>query len=195
MKIIVGLGNPGVEYEGSRHNTGRSILMVLAKKWEFSPWKTDVKLKALTSTGSIEKKKVMFVLPETFMNLSGKSVVPLIESKKALDDLLVIYDDLDLPLGRIKLSHNRSAGGHNGVASIIKSVKSEAFTRIRVGVSPETPGGKLKKPTGESVVVDFLMKKFREPEMVEFKKIIKKSGEAIETFVTEGREMAMTKHN
>ncbi len=195
MFTIVGLGNPGEEYKTTRHNTGRMLLEVLAKKMDFSEWKDDLKTKALVASGKIGTKKVTFVLPNNFMNNSGKSVAPFIKSKKDLGELLVIYDDLDLPLGRIKISFNRSAGGHNGVGSIIKALKSEEFARIRIGISPHTPGGKTKKPTGEKAVLDFLLKNFREPELVEIKKISKRVGEALNTFTESGISKTMTLHN
>ena len=195
MFYIVGLGNPGEEYKGSRHNAGRSFLEYVAKKHEFSDWKDDKKMKALTSTGVLGGKKVMLVCPETFMNNSGNSIRPLELSVKALESLCVVYDDLDLPIGKMKISFNRSAGGHNGVASIIKAVKSEAFPRIRLGVSPMTAKGIAKKPAGEEKVIKFLMTKFREPDMVELKKVWKRGVLAIETMVAEGREKAMTLYN
>jgi PTH1 family peptidyl-tRNA hydrolase len=195
MFYIVGLGNPGKEYEGSRHNAGRSFLEYVAKKHDFSDWKDDKKMKAMTATGVLGGKKVMLINPETFMNNSGNSVRPLELSPKALESLCVVYDDLDLPIGKMKISFNRSAGGHNGVASIIKAVKSEAFPRIRLGVSPMTAKGIAKKPSGEDKVIKFLMTKFRDSDMVELKKVWKRGVLAIETMVAEGREKAMTLYN
>lgn len=195
MIYVVGLGNPGKEYEDSRHNAGRSFLEYLAKKHGFSDWKDDTKMKALTATGLLGGKKAMLICPETFMNNSGNSVRPLELSTKALESLVVVYDDLDLPIGKMKISFNRSAGGHNGVASIIKAVKSEAFPRIRMGVSPMTPKGIAKKPSGEEKVIKFLMTKFREADMVELKKVWKRAALALETLASEGREKAMTLYN
>ncbi|MBP7831535.1 MAG: aminoacyl-tRNA hydrolase [Candidatus Pacebacteria bacterium] len=195
MFYIVGLGNPGEEYKGSRHNAGRSFLEYVAKKNDFSDWKDDKKMKAMTSTGMLGGKKVMLINPETFMNNSGNSVRPLELSAKALESLVVVYDDLDLPIGKMKISFNRSAGGHNGVASIIKAVKSEAFPRIRLGVSPMTAKGIAKKPSGEDKVIKFLMTKFRENDMLELKKVWKRANLAIETMIAEGREKAMTLYN
>jgi PTH1 family peptidyl-tRNA hydrolase len=199
MLYIVGLGNPGKEYEGTKHNTGRSFLEYLAKQNDFSDWKNDKKLNALTAAGSFSagKKtvKAMLISPETFMNNSGNSVRPLQLSAKALDSLVVVYDDLDLPVGKMKISYNRGNGGHNGLASIIKAVKSEAFPRIRMGVSPHTPKGVAKKPQGEDKVIKFLMTKFRENDMKELKKVWKRAAEAIEVMATEGREKAMSLYN
>lgn len=195
MLYVIGLGNPGEEYKETRHNTGRIILELLAKKNNFPDWKEDGKIKALISKGELDGEKMTFVLPNNFMNNSGKSVLPLIKSKKDLDKLVVIYDDLDLPIGKIKLSYNRSSGGHNGLGSIIKCVKSEEFLRIRVGVSPHTPSGKTKKPKGEDAVLKFLLKEFKEPEMKEIKKIAKIISEALVTTSSSGKDKAMSIYN
>ena len=174
-KLVVGLGNPGNEYENTRHNTGRILVGILEKKWEGS--------------------KIKFLTPDTFMNNSGKAVAPLIKSKKDLKDLVVIYDDIDLPLGKIKISFNRSSGGHNGLGSIIKSLKSEEFLRIRVGISPATPKGVVRKPKGEKAVLNFLLDEFKKSELETLKKLSKKVGEAVEMIFSESKEKAMSLYN
>jgi PTH1 family peptidyl-tRNA hydrolase len=174
MKYIVGLGNPGAEYEKTRHNTGRIIISFIEDKIE---------------------TKVKFVMPDSFMNNSGKVVAPLIKSKKDLADLVVIYDDIDLPLGKMKISFNRSSGGHNGVGSIIKHLKTEEFVRIRVGICPTTPAGKLKKPKGEEAILKFLLGEFKKEEIAELKKLSKKIAEAIDTFYSDGLGKAMSLYN
>ncbi len=195
MITIVGLGNPGEIYEKPRHNAGRIVLQILAKKLDFSDWKDDVKLKALTAKGEIGGKKVQFVLPNNFMNNSGTSVAPLITTPKELDQLVVLYDDLDIGIGSLKISFDRSSGGHNGMESIIKRLKSQKFSRIRIGICQTTPTGKLKaRPAGEDRV-QFLMKEFRDPEMTELKKLSKTIGEALEVLVTDGRGKAMSQFN
>jgi PTH1 family peptidyl-tRNA hydrolase len=166
MKLVVGLGNPGEEYENTRHNTGRIIVGSVEKKFE--------------------GKKIKFITPDTFMNNSGKAVVFFVKSKKDLKDLVVIYDDIDLPMGRIKISFDRSAGGHNGLGSIIKSLKSQEFIRIRIGICPTTPSGKLRKPKGNKAVLNFLLGEFKDKELSELKKISKKVAEAIEVIFSEG---------
>ncbi len=195
MITVVGLGNPGEEYAVTRHNAGRIILQTLAKKNDFSDWRDDKKTKALFSAGKLGSKKMQFVLPDNFMNNSGGSVKPLVKAKKDLENLVVIYDDLDLPIGRMKISFDRGDGGHNGLASIIKAVKSREFVRIRIGISPETPGGKMKKPSGEKAVLDFLLKNFKEAELAELKKLSKKAGEALECFAADGKEKMMSIYN
>ncbi len=175
MKLVVGLGNPGAEYENTRHNTGRILVGLVEKK--------------------MEDKKIKFLTPDTFMNNSGKAVVPLVKTKKDLENLVVVYDDVDLPLGKIKISYNRSSGGHNGVGSIIKSVKSQEFVRIRIGISPATPSGKIKKPSGEKEVLKFLLGEFKKPELEKIKKLSKEIVEILEVIFSEGRDKAMTLFN
>jgi PTH1 family peptidyl-tRNA hydrolase len=193
--LIVGLGNPGKEYEKTRHNAGRIILEYIAKTNDFTDWKNDMKTKSLRAKGEIEKDKFDFMLPETFMNNSGNAVAGVIDDKKKLKNLVVIYDDLDIPVGSLKISFNRSSGGHNGLESVIKRVKSKEFVRIRVGVSPHTPTGKLKKPSGEAAVLKFLLGSFKEDELKELKKISKKVTEIIITIASEGKDKAMSLYN
>ncbi|KKR43027.1 hypothetical protein A2356_03855 [Candidatus Nomurabacteria bacterium RIFOXYB1_FULL_39_16] len=175
MKLVVGLGNPGEEYENTRHNTGRILVGMIEEK--------------------LEGKKIKFITPDTFMNNSGKAVAPLIKSKKDLTQLVVIYDDIDLPLGKMKISFDRSSGGHNGLESVIKKLKSKEFVRIRIGISPSTPTGKLRKPSGEQAMLKFLLGKYKESELIELKKLSKKVAEAVETIFTESKEKAMSLYN
>ncbi len=192
--IFVGLGNPGEEYGDTRHNTGRMILEWFGKSLD-AEWKSDKKLNAKVAKVKVGKTPVTIVLPETFMNNSGKSVKPLITSIKSAEKLVVVYDDLDLPFGTNKISFNKSSGGHRGLESIIKSIKTEKFARVRVGISPKTPSGKIKKPKGEDAVTKVIMGKFKEEELKELKKLSKKVGEALEAFVSEGLEKTMTGFN
>jgi PTH1 family peptidyl-tRNA hydrolase len=179
MKLVVGLGNPGEEYENTRHNTGRILVRLIEKKLD----QENI------------KPKIKFLTSDTFMNNSGKAVAPLVKSKKDLENLIVIYDDIDLPLGHIRIAFNRSSGGHRGLGSIIKSVKSQEFLRIRIGISPTTPSGKLKKPHGEDAVLNFLLKEFKKPELETIKKLSKKVAEAVEMIYTESAQKAMSLYN
>ena len=175
MKLVVGLGNPGAEYEKTRHNAGRIMVGMIEKK--------------------IEGNKIKFLTPDNFMNNSGKAIAPLIKTKKDLKDLVIIYDDIDLPLGKIKISFNRSSGGHNGLNSVIKALKSEEFLRIRIGTAPVTPSGKIKKPKGEKAILNFLLGEFKKPELEMLKKLSKKVAEAVETIFSESKEKAMSLYN
>jgi PTH1 family peptidyl-tRNA hydrolase len=190
--IIVGLGNPGEEYRETRHNAGRMVLDFFHKSIGAREWQPDKKLKALLSDGKVGKNKVLFLKPETFMNKSGLSVGPLVKSKKAAESLVVIHDDLDIPFGSYKISFNKSSGGHRGVESVIKSVKTEAFVRVRLGISPQTPSGKIKKPKGEEVVGDFILGNFKPKELLELKKISKRISEVLSILIEDGREKAMS---
>jgi PTH1 family peptidyl-tRNA hydrolase len=197
--IIAGLGNPGEEYALTRHNTGRMMLEMFAKKNNFPEFKENPKLKALVSEEKIKigkkEEKVTLVAPNNFMNRSGGSLAPLITSVKKAHELIVIYDDLDLALGTIKISYNRSSGGHRGVESIIKAIKTEEFIRIRVGISPATPTGKLKKPKGEDAVDKHIIGPFKKPELEEIKKVSKDVLAALDIIMAEGYTKAMMEYN
>ncbi len=170
---MIGLGNPGEQYECTRHNTGRMASAFVAEK----------------------VKGVKVLVPDTFMNLTGKFVAKHIKSKKAAEKLVVLYDDLDLPLGKIKISFNRSSGGHRGVESIIKALKTEGFVRIRIGISPATPSGKLKKPTGEKEVEKHILGEFKPKEVEVLKKTWKRVAEAIESLKEHGLPRTMSEFN
>jgi len=193
--LIVGLGNPGREYENTRHNAGQMMLDAIAERFKFKDAKESAKAKGTERSGEIAGKKVILLAPGEFMNNSGRSVKPYIKTPKDLERLVVIYDELDLPFGRIKLSYGRSAGGHNGLDSVIKALKSKDFLRIRVGITPATPGGKLKKPQGEQEVVDFILGKFSKKENEALEKVGKTVGNAVEAFIEEGREAATGRFN
>ncbi len=197
--IIVGLGNPGEEYEMSRHNTGRILVEKFAKKNGFSDWEVnskDTKKKSyLVSKGKIGKHSVTLVLPELFMNKSGVTLKALVTSKKKAEKLVVIYDDIDLPFGSTKIAFSRGSGGHNGLESVIRAIKTKDFIRIRVGVAPTTPSGKLRKPKGEKKVLDFLLGDYRKKEMETIPKIAHTINKILETIIEEGRVSAMNTHN
>ncbi|MBI2047897.1 MAG: aminoacyl-tRNA hydrolase [Parcubacteria group bacterium] len=192
--IIVGLGNPGEEYKNTRHNSGRNAVLYFWKKQNFPEWEKNKKLNALVSEGKIKKEKVMLVLPETFMNKSGTSVAPLVKNKKQAERLVVVHDDLDLPLGSLKIVFNRGSGGHKGVESVKRAVKTEGFVRVRIGVSPATAKGKAKKPDNK-YVNDFIVDDFRPKELELIKKIIKRVADILETVAAEGKERAMNTFN
>lgn len=200
--IIAGLGNPGEAYENTRHNTGRIIVEAVAKEVigkdagigsdDFS---FNKKMNAHTAEIKVGKEKIVLIAPDTFMNNSGKAVASFVKSVKAAEKLIVIYDDFNLPLGRIKISFNRSSGGHNGVESIIRAVKTEAFIRIRIGTAPAKANGDAKIPHGDDKVEKFILGPFKPDELKELKKVSKRVFEAIEMIVKESREKAMSIYN
>ncbi len=193
--VIVGLGNPGEEYAETRHNAGRMVLEQFRKKNDFPEWTADKTLKALISKSVFGKDKVILLEPNNFMNVSGKSVAPLITTVKDAERTIVVYDDIDLPLGTMKISFNRSSGGHKGVESIIKALKTPAFARLRIGICPTTPTGKPRKPKGEQAMLDFIVGPFKKPELELMKKTTKKAAEALTLILAEGREKATGKVN
>lgn len=172
--ILVGLGNPSQEYIGTRHNVGKDLLESLK--------------------GSLPTKGVKLAELNVYMNNSGAPIKKLVASKKAAEKLVVLHDELDLPLGKIKISFGSSAGGHNGVKSIEKALKTRDYVRVRVGISGSTPSGKLKRPDAEKIT-DFVLGKFKPAEQEKLKKVKKLVGEALELIVTEGVERAQTEMN
>lgn len=175
---IVGLGNPGGEYGGTRHNIGRDFLYAIAKRKDDERWK-----------GELFGTKVLLVWPNTYMNTSGRALASLVKTKKDAQKLVVLQDELDLPLGKVKISFGNSSGGHRGVDSIQRALKTKDFIRVRIGISPSTPSGKLKKPSAEDTV-DFVLGKFKPSEQEKLKKVRKTVAEAIERILTEGLEKA-----
>lgn len=193
--IIAGLGNPGEEYANTRHNTGRFMLEAIRAAFTKEDFSFNKKINAQVTEAKIGREKVMLVAPDTFMNNSGKAIAGLVKSVKAAEKLIVIYDDFNLPLGRIRISFNRSSGGHNGLASVIKAVKTEAFSRIRIGVAPENAKGNAKTPHGDEKIEKFILGPYKGEEMKELRKVAKKVVEAVEVLIREGREKAMSVYN
>jgi PTH1 family peptidyl-tRNA hydrolase len=193
--VIAGLGNPDDEHIHTRHNAGRMALEYFAKQKKLGEWKDEKKSRSFVIRGALGKTLVVGILPNTYMNKSGTAIAHYIKSAKAAEKLIVVYDELDLPLGRLKISYDRGSGGHNGVESVITSIKTRAFMRIRIGISPVTPSGATKKPEGEREVEKFILGEFKSTELSTLKAALKRAGEAIETIITEGREKAMGEFN
>lgn len=183
MKTIVGLGNPGEEYARTSHNAGRMALERFAGKNDFSEWEFSKKYESLTSEGKIKKEGIRLLLPETFMNNSGKAVKNL-----SAKNTIVLHDDIDLPLGKIKISFGRGSGGHKGVESVIRALKTKDFWRIRIGVSPK------KKPEHKKIP-EFLTSPMKKPDFEALKKSFKKISEALETMISDSPEKSMNLYN
>ena len=183
MKIVVGLGNPGDKYLKTRHNAGQFYLAKLRDAWSDKDF-TESK-NALWLETKIGKEKVYLIFPAELMNNSGESLKKTLvglKIKPKSEDILVLHDDLDIELGRIKMSFARSSGGHNGVASIIKNLKSDKFWRLRIGIAPARRGGPKKKPDHKKMI-DFLLKKFKPEEEKTLNKNFKKILVGLETWL------------
>jgi PTH1 family peptidyl-tRNA hydrolase len=174
--IIVGLGNPDEEYQNTRHNLGFMMLDFIAKKNDFDDFEEDKKINALISKGKIEKNQVLLVKPLSYVNKSGDVVGKIKKVLKAKPaQFLVIHDDLDIDFGNTKLTFNKSAGGHRGVDSIIKSLKTEEFYRLKIG----TASSKLRKARQQSdkkrdeLVRDFVLSKFSPKEHDDLRDLFK----------------------
>ena len=197
MFLIAGLGNPGEKYQKTRHNAGFLVLDFLYSGFEGYKY-ADAKVKKDT----IESKEVIFVKPETFMNDSGKSVSYIAEKYEIPNEnILVIYDDLDLPLGEVRVSFDRGDGGHNGIKSIVSQMGTKAFTRVRIGIAPKDDEGRAIKPTGgfftpaSKVVSNFVLKDFSASDLEKIKDLSGKVEKIIKTFIKEGRERVMNEFN
>ena len=188
--VIVGLGNPGKEYEKTRHNAGRNAVELVAKNGGFDDFIFNKTANALVNKGSIGGENVTLVLPETMMNASGKAVSAFVKSPKAAKSLLVIHDDLDLPVGTIKMVFGRGSGGHKGVESVMRAIKTQDFVRIRIGVAPIGKKNQAKKLKDEEKVIKHVIGKWRPGEETTAKKAFKKAAEAARLFVTDGIESA-----
>lgn len=186
MYLFVGLGNAGDQYENTRHNIGRATLLLAVKKFDLPKPSLAPRHQALVAEGRIGKEKVVMVLPETFVNKSGNAVAPAARFYKAKPDRIVLlHDDVDLLLGATKLSFGKNSGGHKGVESVMRMLKTKNFWRMRIGVQ------KKKRVPGE----DLVLQKFRGDEEAIAKKMIRKSLDAIARIATEGPERAMNEYN
>jgi peptidyl-tRNA hydrolase, PTH1 family len=188
--VIVGLGNPGKEYEKTRHNAGREAVELIAKQNDFDEFTFSKKANALVSEGKIGKEKAILLIPETMMNLSGKAILAFVKSPKAAKNLIVIHDDLDLPLGSTKMVFGRGSGGHKGVESIMRAIKTKEFARIRIGISGEGKRNQAKKVSGEEKVLKHVIGKWKPTEEAIVKKTMKKVVETVSLYATEDIEAA-----
>ena len=190
--VIIGLGNPGGEYVGTRHNAGRAVVEAYAQTAGFEPFMLRKAANASVTEGYIDSEKVQLVLPEVFMNQSGKAVTPFVKSVPAARKLLVVRDDLDLPVGTVKMTvHGRGSGGHKGVESIMRTLKTKEFAQLKIGISGSTARGRARKPIGEERVVGHVLGKFSPKDQQELVRAQERAGAAIELFITKGIDTAM----
>jgi len=198
MRLIIGLGNPGEEYKNTRHNIGRAIVEKCAKKNDLPDFEYDKKSNTLVTQGKIgpasakgyseaKKEKVVFALPETFMNKSGLAVSALAKYYKIKpEQIFIAHDDVDLPVGRMKISFDKSSAGHKGVENVMKNLKTQKFWRVRIGIG-------TKKKTKQAM--ELVLKKFSAKENEEIKKVVKKSCDALVCAASESPQKAMTVYN
>ncbi|HAN75679.1 MAG TPA: aminoacyl-tRNA hydrolase [Planktothrix sp. UBA8402] len=191
-QLIVGLGNPETKYEQTRHNIGFEAIDALAKSWRI-PISENRKFKGkfgegVTSSG----EKIRLLKPLTYMNLSGQAIRAVVDwYKLPPTSVLVIYDDMDLPLGRLRLRLSGSAGGHNGMKSTISHLGTQNFPRLRIGIGkPKSISGTIERET-----VSYVLGKFSSPEMQIMEQVLKWAGEAIDLSLHQGVEKAMSLYN
>lgn len=186
MKIIVGLGNPGPKYLLTRHNAGFLVIDALAKRNQLSSFKEEHK--ALTLKFKLDGNEVLLVKPQTFMNLSGQSVVPILAYYKAdVTDLLVVHDEVDLAFGNLKFQFNRGHGGHNGVRNIHELLGTKEYARLRFGIN--------RPPHPKMGVAEYALQNFNTAEQKELPNLLSLAAEGIECFIQKGLNLAATKYN
>ncbi len=190
MKLIIGLGNPGRHYANSRHNVGFKCIDIFAHENGISLTQRGARSKL--GTGQVANTKIVLAKPQTFMNLSGEAVSALIRRYKlSPKDILVIYDDLDLPLGKIRIREKGSSGGHNGLKSIISHLGTQDFPRIRVGIAPGEDNATMIRVDA----IEHVLSDFTEEEKTVMSEVYPRVAAAIECILTEGLTAAMNKYN
>ncbi|MGL5328910.1 MAG: aminoacyl-tRNA hydrolase [Peptostreptococcaceae bacterium] len=185
MYVVVGLGNPGKQYDRTRHNVGFDVIDILAKEYDINVSK--IKHKALIGEGRVGTEKVLLVKPQTYMNLSGETLIDIYNYYNVdLENIIVIYDDIDLDVGKIRIRKKGSGGTHNGMRSIIKCLGTNDFPRVRVGVSKPRPGQDL---------ADFVLSRFRKEENEDLEIGLEKAARSVDTMIRDNIDLAMNKYN
>lgn len=185
MFVIVGLGNPGLKYNSTRHNIGFEVIDRLAYEHQI---KVDRKKhQSIIGQGIIKGYKVILVKPQTYMNLSGESVRAIMDFYNVdLEEVIIVYDDTSLDLGLLRIREKGSAGGHNGIKNIINHLKTNEFIRVKVGVGEKPPGWDL---------ADYVLSKFSDQELKQMVEVTKTAALAIETIIVDGQAKAMNSFN
>jgi len=186
MKAVIGLGNPGPEYDDTRHNVGWWVVDRLAYDWDFGPFKRDGR--TFVSEGRVGDVEVRLIKPTTYMNKSGLAMRPLkaMESFDASEDLLVVVDDASLDVGRVRFRPDGGAGGHNGLKSISGALQSDQYARLRLGVG--------QKPAGEDLA-DWVLAPMPQEDEDVVVGLLPELTEAVEVWISEGVEAAMNRFN
>lgn len=186
MKLVVGLGNPGIKYALTRHNVGFFVIDRLSEEWGV-PVKQHPKWNAEIGEGHVRGEKMMLLKPQTFMNLSGLAVRPVMDYfNMDVDDLVVIYDDLDLPPGKIRLRLKGSAGGHNGMKSVIQHLGTDQFKRIRIGID---------RPKPSVAVTDYVLTPFAKHEEEAMAEAVDRAASAVNCWTEANFLEAMNRYN
>jgi peptidyl-tRNA hydrolase, PTH1 family len=192
MKLIVGLGNPGKEYSHNRHNVGYQFIDFFAKKQSIKI--NQRQCQSETGVGEICDEKVLLAKPRTFVNNSGVAVAGLLQKHRtAIGDLIVIYDDLDLPLGKLRIRNGGSAGGHNGIKSIISATGTQDFARVKIGIG--RPDAGRDRRASEDEIVEYVLSNFLPEERDIIKSTIDSVSEAVELIIDSGVVEAMNRFN
>ncbi|HEX9309322.1 MAG TPA: aminoacyl-tRNA hydrolase [Gemmatimonadaceae bacterium] len=190
MKVIVGLGNPGREYAATRHNVGWWLIDHLADVWRLDGWKKDAE--SHVANGTVDGVKVRLVKPQTYMNLSGQSLKNFVRRPfwSAAKDLLIVVDEVQLPVGRIRIRPRGSAGGHNGLKSIEHALGTQEYARLRIGVGPSEERKGIYKD-----LADFVLSPFARDERDDILALMPQLTATVETWIRDGAERAMNLFN
>jgi PTH1 family peptidyl-tRNA hydrolase len=190
MILIAGLGNPGPKFKNTRHNLGFMVLNKFSEENGFPDWEENRKINCLFTKKIITEKEIELIKPLTYMNNSGRAVKLAVKKHNIKSkDLVIVHDDIDLDLGKIKIVKNRGAAGHKGIQSLINELRTKDFIRIRIGIKNQRIENKKQKTE------DFVLKKFTKEEEKILKGVIKKAVEAIEFFLKEGLEKTQSTYN
>lgn len=193
-KLIIGLGNPGKKYEDTRHNVGFQAVNRLADEWSAPSFTASSHTDAFTTKVVTDGQTVLLVKPQTFMNKSGEAVKVLADYFDiAPKNILTIHDDVDLPFGSLRMSFDSSAGGHNGVRSVINELGTQAFARLRIGIAPTDKDGKVTKP--DHGTRSFVLGQWGDEEAAEAEMVLGEVAEATEAWLVNGTEAVMNEVN
>ena len=195
MFYIVALGNPGEKYQDTRHNVGWQAIDHCLYAWQLPQLVESGGLSGRLTEGVVAGEEVTVLYPTTFMNNSGSAVKKLVPKGEELN-LIVVHDDIDLPLGEIKVVAGRGAGGNNGVSSIIGKLGTKDFVRVRVGIAPKSFWtGKTKRPAGGGPLERFVLKPFTKSEQKQLPELFVRVQAAVEAILSDGVKIAMNRHN
>ncbi len=195
MFYIIGLGNHGENYQNTRHNVGWLVCDYIREQARLPELVGDNAMSGRVTEGLIVGSPVRLLYPDTYMNNSGSAAVKFVP-KNEVGNLIVVHDDIDLPLGEIKLGKGRGDGGNNGIKSLIEKLGTKDFIRIRVGIAPRSFWtGEVKRPKGGGPLERFVLKPFTSKEDVQLKEVKERAYGALKETLTHGLEIAMNKYN